>query len=173
MNSYRVALILCRAVALALWWSAGLRILAPLISVVASRLNSSGLFAFSTITMASAVPMVVAAIFLQIFAVSLAASMTGNSAFEGEAITKRGALEPSERALAGAGAGLFLLFFGVTIVVPSILSVVSLLLSPGSATSTTLLSGFVNSILHATLQCLVGFVLAFMLGLRRMMKSTE
>ena len=73
INAYRVALILCRAVAIALWWSAGLRFLALAITAVYAQFGSSGLagipfVALSAQPMINLVPLAIAAGFLQIFA---------------------------------------------------------------------------------------------------------
>lgn len=168
MNAYRIALILCRAVAIALWWSAGIRVLSVLVGAVINLLSSSTIFFAPGMTLISAVPFAVGAIFLQIFSASLAASMAGRATLEGETIASRNVLEPPERALAVAGAGLFLLFFGATTVLPSVLSVSSLLLRPNNGNT---LFGYISFLIPAVLQCLVGFVLAFLLGLRRVVKS--
>ena len=168
MNAYRIALILCRAVAVALWWSAGLRVLSVLVGAVTYVLSASTIFGASGGNVFLALPLVVAAIFLQTFAASLAASMTGNATLEGEAIASRSVLEPPERALASAGAGLFLLFFGAATVVPFVLSQVQGLLSPRGSGG---LFGFLSFLLPSILQCFVGFILAFQLGLRRLVKT--
>ena len=179
MNPYRVALILCRAVTIALWWSAFFQLLSGAIIMVVAQLNIGAFkgipvssFALSSVT--TLLPLIAAAIFLQIFGASLAASMTGSAAFEGDAISSRRGLDATELALARAGAGLFLLFFGAAGITPTLLSGGYAIffggMGSGVARGVTLFSMTTNLIPMA-LQCLVGFVLAFMLGLRRMMKS--
>ena len=111
MNSYRVALILCRAVAVALWWLVGIRVLPVLIEVMGDFSHLMRAFGVPGVTLFSVAFYAVAAIFLQMFSASLAASMVGKTTLESETIASRNVLEPPERALASAGAGLFLLFF--------------------------------------------------------------
>ena len=168
MNAYRVALILCHTVIISLWWSAGIRLFSVLLGAVVNLLSASAHFFAPGVTLFSAVPFAVGAIFLQIFSASLAASMIGSATLEGETIASRNGLEPPERALAVAGAGLFLLFFGAATVLPSILSVASLLLRPNNGNT---LVGYIGFLIPTILQCLVGFVLAFQLGLRRLIKT--
>ncbi len=177
MNVHRVALILCRAVVVALWWSAGLRLVSVLIAVVAAL---SGVFGrgipvapLSLQIPLSVAPMVVVAGFLQIFAVSLATSMTGGPAFEGDPIASRQTLGATEKALGNAGAGLYLLFFGAASAIPATFSGVYLLLFKGIGTgagASYAIYSLVNSALPAIFQCVVGFALAFALGLRRVIK---
>ena len=178
MNAYRVALILCRAVAGALWWSAGIRLLSLAITALVSFLNLGGLrnvpvLQLSVPSVLSQIPLVIAAGFLQIFAASLATSMTGGASFEGESIASSRALDAPEKSLGNAGAGLFLLFFGATNALPALLSIGYGLFfggfGNGVSTMLTVYNLMVNMV-PAFIQCIVGFMLAFMLGLRRMLK---
>ena len=179
MNAYRIALILCRAVAVALWWSAGLRFVSAFVMVVAGLFGVFGqglpLAPLSVQTLVSVVPVIVVAAFLQIFASSLAASMTGGATFSGDSIAAKRTLDASEKALGNAGAGLFLLCFGLTIAIPSTINVVYIVLTGQLGTGTTIKTVAIYSLmtneLPAILQCLVGFVLAFRLGLRRLAKT--
>ncbi len=181
MNAYRIALILCRAVAIALWWLAGFRFMSVATILIIAQFNIGGLggAAVSQLPLQlfiSAVSLAIAAGFLQIFAASLAASMTGSASFEGETIASRHTLDAPERALGSAGAGLFLLFYGAAGAVPALLTGGTMILSGGSSFGTMVsmvIYNIVSSLILAALQCLVGFVLAFRLGLRRMMKSAE
>ena len=170
MNAYRIALILCRAVVVALWWSAGVRALWIAGSAVTNLLSTSVIFGNSAGAgdIFSAALLAVAAIFLQTFAASLAASITGDALLEGEAIASRGILEPSERALARAGAGLYLLFFGAANVTPLFWSQVQFLISTGNS---RVLFNFLPLFVPSVLQCVVGFILTFQLGLRRVLKA--
>lgn len=182
MNAYRVALILCRAVAVALFWMAGIRLVSLAILAIIALLNIGGLrsvpvLPFSLLSLpelVSIVPLFIGAGFLQIFAASLAASMTGGGAFEGDSISSCRTLDTSEKSLANAGAGLFLLFMGATNAMPPLLSAVYAILFGGFGSGATAAFSTYNLLLNlipAVLQCLVGFVLAFSLGLRRVMKA--
>lgn len=184
MNAYRVALILCRAVAIALWWSTGLRFVSAAIIAMIARFGLFGSWPGVPVTLlyfqslSGIVPLAIAAIFLQVFAVSLATSMTGSSAFEGDAIALRRSLDGLERALASAGAGLFLLFFGAAnAIYPILASAYTILVggfsSRGGMGASFAIYSSMSSLAPAILQCLVGFVLAFRLGLRRLIKSAE
>lgn len=178
MNAYRVALILCRAVVVALWWSAGLRFLSAAIMVVVAQLNIAGLrsvpvTAMSGQSLINVLLLAIVAGFLQIFASSLAASMTGSATFEGDSISSRRTLDATERALGNAGGGLFLLFFGAASAIPGVVYGIFALLfgGIGSGIGVALLIFSVGrDLIPAVLQCLVGFVLAFLLGLRRVAK---
>ena len=118
MNAYRVALILCRAVVIALWWNVGLSVLSVIVTLITAQLNSQMSFgnlsldaSFYVDILTLTVPQVVAAIFLQVFAVSLSSAIVGASAFDGEPMASRPELNMIELNLARAGAGLYLLFF--------------------------------------------------------------
>ena len=177
MNAYRIALITCHAVVVALWWSAGLRLLSLAITAVFAVFGSGALAGFSLAGLSfqpviNVVLLAIAAGFLQIFAASLAASMTGGGAFEGDSIASSRTLDATERALGRAGGGLFLLFFGATIVIPGIISGAYALLFGGAGfgtgrTASVALFFLVRDLVPALLQCLAGFMLAFALGLRR------
>ena len=178
MNPYRIALILCRAVAVALWWSAGVQFVSAAVMIIAGL---SGVFGrgipvlpLSLQSLIGVVPTVIAAGFLQIFAASLAASMTGGGTFEGDSIASRRSLEAPERALGNAGAGLFLLFYGAANAIPAMFSAVYMALFGGLGTGTTAaftIYSLVNNALPALLQCIVGFILAFLMGLKRVVKA--
>ena len=177
MNAYRIALILCRAVVVALWWSAGVHFVSAAVMIIAALFGVFGrgipVTPLSLQSLIDVVPTVIAAGFLQIFAASLAASMTGGGAFEGDSIASRRTLEAPERALGNAGGGLFLLFFGAANAIPAMFSGVYMALFGGLGRGTTAAFttySLVNSALPALLQCIVGFVLAFSLGLRRVVK---
>lgn len=179
MNPYRVALILCRAVVVALWWSAGLRFLAVAITFLVAQFNIAALKSIPVTAMAFqpligiALTAIVAG-FLQMFTFSLAASMTGNATFEGESIASRRTLDATERALGNAGGGLFLLFFGAAGAMPGIvLSVYAIFFEGlgGGTGAAVRMFYLVRDLIPAVLQCLIGFVLAFSLGLRRVLNS--
>ena len=147
MNSYRVALILCRAVAVALFWSAGFSLM-------------HGLRLFEGFWL------LVVATFLTLFGPALSISVTGGNLLEGESFSSKRALEKEELHLARAGAGLILLAFGVA---QSLSLSAGFILGFVGFSPVHTLTGFVAP----ALQCLVGFVLAFRLGLRRLIKSAE
>lgn len=178
MNAYRIALVLCRAVTIALWWSAGLRFVSAAILIIVEIFRLFGQVVSgmppSLQTLTGVVPMVIAAGFLQIFAASLAASMIGGAAFEGDSIASSRVLNATEKSLGNAGAGLFLLFFGAASAIPTILSGAYMILFGGIGAGTTIVFySLISNALPAVLQCLVGFALAFSLGLRRLVKSGE
>lgn len=179
MNSYRVALILCRAVVVALWWSAGLRFLAVAITFIVAQFNIAALKNIPVTTMALQ-PLIAIALtaivagFLQMFAFSLAASMTGNAALEGESIASHRNLDATERTLGNAGGGLFLLSIGAASAIPVISYGVFALFFGGLSGGTgaaIMIFTTMRDLIPAVLQCLIGFVLAFSLGLRRLVKS--
>ena len=145
MNAYRIALILCRAVAVALWWSAGFSVI-------------NGLRLFEGFWLS------VAATFLTLFGSALAVAIIGGSSLEGEALSPKRALEKEELHLARAGAGLILLAFGVA---QSLSISAALILGYFGLSPMQNFAGFVVPVL----QCLVGFMLAFRLGLRRFVKT--
>ena len=178
MNAYRIALILCRAVAVALWWSADIRFVSAFVMVVAGLFGafrpSFSLAPLSIQTLISIVPIIIVAGFLQIFASSLAASMTGGAAFSGDSVASRRTLDAPEKALGNAGAGLFLLFFGLITAIPATIGGVYTVLTGGFGTGTPavfMTYNLINQALPAILQCLVGFILAFALGLKRLVKT--
>ncbi len=181
MNSYRVALILCRAVMISLWWSAGINFLSGLVLGLA---NASGLFArfglsgFSLVnsvylSLGGAVSLAVAATFLQLFAPTLSAAMTGGATLEGEAISSRRALSRDQRTLVLAGAGLILLIYGVANALPFTLNTAYTLLFGSTAFASGrafMVYNLVSVLTPTILRCAVGFLLAFHLGLRRLIK---
>ena len=172
MNPYRVALVLCRAVTFCLWWSAALTALGAVLFALAFgggfwvTLVSGGLGTGVTLAMA--------AIFLQVFAPSLVAAMLGNSALEGDAIAARRPWEHQEIALARAGAGVFLLFFGASRALPlmaaggyALLTGQTLYGAAGPMSGPYFLA---SNALPPVLQCAIGLLLAFGAGLRRLVK---
>ena len=179
MNAYRVALILCRAVVVALWWSVGLQLLSLAVTAIVAQLNFVGLagvafVAWSVQPMTNIVSLAVVAGFLQIFAASLATSMTGGAAFEGDSIASNRSLDATERALGNAGGGLFLLFFGAVSAIPIVISGVYALFSGGFGSGSTvplIVLSLLRDLVLALLKCVVGFVLAFSLSLRRLVKA--
>ena len=179
INAYRVALILCRAVAMALWWQAGIGVLATAALFVVAQLNIAtfkGVPALATSgqSLLNAVMLAIGAGFLQIFAASLANSMTGGGAFEGDSIAPKRALDAPEKALGNAGAGLFLLFSGAVRAGPLLFALVYTLLfdrNRAGAGASLIFYMMLSNVLPAALECLVGFVLAFGAGLRRLVKA--
>ena len=102
--------------------------------------------------------------------------MTGGGAFEGDAIALNRGLNATERALGRAGGGLFLLFFGAASAIPTVVLIVYALLfdRPSLRIGTTggmMMFSVLRELVPALLQCVVGFVLAFALGLRRLVKT--
>ena len=179
MNPYRVALILCRAISIDFWWSAAINLVSGIVLTLVVRsgvlgAGFPGAMSNAFYQMAGVVPSVVGAIFLQQFAPSISASVTGSGALEGDAIASRHALEPREMALAHSGAGLMLLFFGLTGALFSTAWGGYTLWSNayGSGIGRTVaIYSMGSALLPASLHCFVGFVLAFRLGLRRLVKS--
>lgn len=182
MNAYRVCLILCRAVAVALWWNVGLRLLSATITLIVAQLSFQMNIGHATMgasfyleLLTLAVPQIIAAVFLQVFAVSLASSVAGISAFGGETMASPRKLDALELNLARAGAGLYLLFFGVASAIPSILGLGYRIftggIGSGTGNSTTVIYSLLASLIPLIIQCFVGFVLAFKLGLRRLIHS--
>ena len=179
MNAYRVALILCRAVAVALWWMAGIRLLSLVIMAILVALNIGGLkvipiLPFSAPSAISLVPLAIGAGFLQMFAASLATSMTGGSAFAGDSIASSRVLDATEKPLGNAGAGIILLFLGAVNAMPALLSGVYALFSGGFGSGTGaafMIFNLIGGLIPACIECVVGFILAFLLGLRRVVKS--
>ena len=163
-----------------LWWMAGFRLLSGLLIFPAlyfgvggpTGFPSGAQFLLNALTFV--VPAAIGAVFLKVFAPSLAASMTGSGALQSDAIASRHDLEPHERDLARAGAGLFLLFLGAITAIPSILAGVYTIFFEGASTglpgSTAMIYSMASAALLAILQCAVGFVLAFQSGLRRLIK---
>ena len=120
------------------------------------------------------IPLVIAAIFLQVFTASLSASMIGRSSFEGEAIASRHKLDGIESGLARSGAGLFLLFFNGANLFPTILVAgYTLIFQRSSAplNGSILIFQLLTSLIPLILSGLVGFVLAFSPSLRRAVNS--
>lgn len=178
MNAYRVALILCRAVIVALWWSVALRFLAVAITIIVAQFNIAALKSVPITTMALQ-PLIGIALsalvagFLQMFASSLAASMTGNAALEGDSIASRRTLDASERALGNAGGGLFLLATGAASAIPGMVWGIYALFFGSSISgigAAVMVFRVLDDLIPSILQCLVGFILAFLLGLRRVIK---
>lgn len=179
MNAYRIALILCRAVVVTLWWSAGLRFLAVAITFIVAQTNIAVLRSIPVTAMALqpligiALSAIVAG-FLQMFAFSLAASMVGSATLEGESIASRRTLDATERALGSAGGGIFLLSVGMASAIPGIVWGVYALFFGGlggGTGATIMIFTVMRDLVPAVLQCLIGFTLAFSLGLRRMLKA--
>ncbi len=95
---------------------------------------------------------------------------------EGESLLSRRSLEPQEQALAWTGAGFILLFSAATSILPSLIFLVyeifftSVMRTP-SISRDIMTRNLVGDFIPLTLHCLAGFVLAFRLGLRRLIKS--
>ena len=180
MNAYRVALILCRAVSVTLWWTAGIRFVSVGATLLAAKLGAWATSVFPVgmnivlPSLITVVPLVIAAIFLQVFTASISASMIGRSSFEGEVIASRHKLDAIESGLARAGAGLLLLFFNGANLFPTILAAgYTLIFQRPSAplNGSIQIYQLVTSIVPLALFCLVGFVLAFAPSLRRAVQS--
>ncbi len=178
MNSYRTALIWCRAIVINLWANAALGLI---LGTAVQLIGRNGAFGVSLSSLAesSVLPDSVSVVSLGVLALgvlapTLAAALTGASPLEGEAILKRRALNKDEAGLARAGAGLILLVFGVA----------------GALTTTALYSywfltgqmgiGMGHQVMMQNLainassafgHCAVGLVLAFGPGLRRLMNA--
>ena len=126
MNAYQTALITCRAVSIALWWMAGVYLVAGVIIFVMGWLgffSGFGLFrayklAFTPSFM-RVIFVAVGAAFVRMFAASLSICITGTANFEGESVAPRRALNASEVSLARAGAGLILFFMGAVSDIPT------------------------------------------------------
>ena len=181
MNAYRIALILCRAVTIGLWWSAGLSVVTMLTLGIAIPLGLMPGFVGTPLQLILnqamvLVPQIVVAGFLSAFAPALCAGMSGGATLEGETISSRQKLEHPEILLAGAGAGLFLLAFGAVSLIPGVLRLGYLLLferpSVGLA-GPSLVFYAVSGLLLPALQCVAGFYLTFRLGLRRLVKPDQ
>lgn len=182
MNSYRIALIFCRALIINSWWSAGL---SGLTRIIAALIVQIGLFGTSALPLPvtfisfmwlsqSFVPLIICAVALTLFAPTLSAAMTGRAMLEGETISSRRGLEADERALASAGAGLMLVIFGLVDALPAIAQMAYQFFTDSLGTGSTrdfMFYQFAISLLRATLRCGVGLWLAFRLGLRRMVQS--
>ena len=179
MNPYRIALILCRVVALDLWWNAA-------INLISSGLLALTIWVYPTLftgllkplsnnyyQLGYATTMIIIAIFVGQFAPSLSAAAVGRGALEGDAIASRTVLEPHERALARIGAGLMLFFSGLSHALFATCWSAYSLFSDSSSTGvgrSILIYSAVTGLTPAFVRCAVGFVLAFQSGLRRMIK---
>lgn len=177
MNPYRIALILCRAVTISLWWSAGIGIASGLLVGVGISSGAFGLTGFPLLNsifspLSGALGLAVAATFLQLFAPTLGAAMTGGAMLEGQTISSQRNLERDETALARAGAGLILLFYGLASALPSLATTGYALLTDESVGVNRgfWIYGLAGNLVPAVLRCAVGFLLAFHLGLRRLVK---
>lgn len=188
MNAYRVALIFCRAVAISLWWNAGIGLLSGVVMALITRAgwfgtgvpfriisNGSWIFPLGYFVFAALI-----AIFLRVFAPSLSAAATGGAMFEGESLDSRGGLQPSEAAMARIGAGLIILFSALAGFLPSVVwaayelfGQTSALAASATIARSLAIHSLVTIFIPSALRGLVGFVLAFRLGLRRLVETVE
>lgn len=183
INAYRIALILCRAAIIALCLSAALRLIIELAVVLVARAGGfgtglPGAFTSLLLPLGQFVFTLVIAIFLEIFTPTLCASATGKAILEGEPLSKRRRLEPQEQVLAWTGAGFILLFFFTS---GSFLSIIYLFyeFSANAAFQTAgigrsvMMQNLIKTGISVAIYCLTGFILAFRLGLQRLIKPAE
>ena len=175
MNPYRIALILCRVVALNLWWGAGVGLVsAGLLTLIGwlGWLGSPAPVAANTLyyALATTVLGVIVAVFVGQFAPAIATAAVGRGSLEGDAIAARTVLDAHERALASIGAGLTLLFLGIGgALIATVWGVYSILFDASAGVAHSfMVSSAVSGLLPAFLRCAIGFVLAFGASLRRM-----
>ena len=167
MTPYRVALILCKAVALSLWIEAAFGLI-RLISIFI--LEQLGLATFGYFNDISWIVEGALALLLGATAPGLSAILAGQSALEGEAIAARRALAPAERNLVRAGAGFIILIYGVAGWVGGLPSLYSFW-TINTGAPTNFLPYLIVGMALLTVKIALGFGLAFGPSLRRVVKK--
>lgn len=157
LTPFRVASLLCRALAFWLWWSVGL----DFVGVVSGAIGF-GLLGSASQNGLSLLGSIGAALMLSLFNAGISAAMTGRGAFDEETVRTSAKLSIEERALVQGCGGLLLLVHGALEFISwSLFYVFQGFGGFGSALTAPLIL--------ATLEVGLGLFFAFRLGLKRLL----
>lgn len=160
---YRVAFVVCKAIALNLWINAAIGALGLAAIVV---LKATGVYSLGYLGGWTWIGQGVVALVLGAVAPALSAALTAQPTLQGEALAARQVLAPGEKALMRAIAGLLLLVFGVAGLAGSLSALYSIA-TWKSSPAYPFVWPIVVSLIGIALRIAAGFMLAFGPNLRR------
>jgi len=158
MSHYRIALLLCRSLSNFFFWSAAFGLLSL----------SGGLMGYGVGGALSSIVSLVSGALLRFFAVTIASTLVGQSAFEGEALSKDIEKETQFRILVRSFTGILLLVFGANYLLSTVLSFASSYSIMGRSGYAGI---YIVGLIAPFLQIALGLYLAFGGALKRLSQT--